>query len=380
MKHLHIIFTVILTLLATACTSDEPTIKSTGRTVLVYMVADNSLGSNGYSTSDLAEMQRAAENGDITDGRLLVYLSAPGVNRNNPPVLAEMTPEGLKTIKTYADDPEVYSIDVDRMREVFDDMRRYSPANDYGLILWSHGLGWHETATSRSGVLRSFGDDRGKTMKISSLAKALDSQGFSFVYFDCCYMAGVEVAYELRNTTPYIVASATELPAEGMPYDRNVRYFFKQPADLTGAARSTFELFNSKSHPSDRTCTISVISTAGLDRLASATRDIMATGAKPLINRNSQQPFMLGSCSFYDFGRYITTLDCPAELLDPWQQALDDVIIYRASTERIWNTIDITYHSGLSTYPVYAKGDETYRGYENQSWWRDVVSHNPSFQ
>ena len=58
----------------------EPPVKTVGRTVIVYMLADNSLGSlvspYDYDMQDINEMLMAAGKGDITDGRLLVYHSS----------------------------------------------------------------------------------------------------------------------------------------------------------------------------------------------------------------------------------------------------------------------------------------------------------------
>ena len=104
------------------------------RTVLVYMVADNNLGTqNGLNRADLKEMQTGAAEGQLNGGRLLVYHNRPGTvsssptTPNNPPLLLEVTPTGIDTLKTYPDDPTIYSVEVDRMREVLADMKTYAP-------------------------------------------------------------------------------------------------------------------------------------------------------------------------------------------------------------------------------------------------------------
>ncbi len=377
-------YLVIVSLLLSlvSCHEDEPAppVKEAHRTVLVYMVADNSLGGQGDDDSDIDEMIQAAAAGDIGDGRLLVYHNRPGTNNGNAPELLEITPTGTVVLKTYPDDPQKYSVDVDRMKEVFADVKRLSPADDYGLVLWSHGMGWVENGASRAPVLRSFGDDRGVTMKVSSLARALDGEGFGFVYFDCCYMASVEVAYELRNVTPLIIASATELPAAGMPYHRNVKVFFSEPLDVVRAARNTFELYDGQVAYM-RTCTMSVIDTSVLDELATVVGQIMESGAMPTVSRDRQQRFMVSSdCRFYDLGRYIETLDCDPLLVDRFNDVMGRVVVYKAATPYIWGRLKIEHHSGLSVYPVYELNDASRDGYSNQAWWRDVVSRNPNIK
>ena len=92
-----IIFAVLL--LHTACDdSPEPVGSATvNRTVLVYMVASNNLGTGRFDMADIAEMQQAAEAGDITDGRLLVYHVPP----SGDPVLKEVTASGIDTLAVY---------------------------------------------------------------------------------------------------------------------------------------------------------------------------------------------------------------------------------------------------------------------------------------
>ena len=376
-RYLRYILPALLLIVVTACDDDSPdpapTAKEGRRTVLVYMIADNSLGRNGCDRADINEMLKSAAQGGITDGRLLVYHAASGADKGVNPRLIEITPDGEKTLKEYTDASSVYSVDIERVRQVLDDVDRIAPARENGLVLWSHGSGWRELPSSRS-----FGEDRGVTMKVSSLAKALEGRKFDFIYFDCCLMATVEVVYELRHATPTIVASGTELIDEGMRYDLNIPVFFAPELDLTVAARNTFEYYNSLVGQY-RTCTMSVINTAGLDDLASATRAIMETGAKPTVSISGQQSYMTGLSTIYDMKRYIETLDCQEELKTQWNSAFDRVIAYAAATERLFGYYPIKYYGGLGTYILTAPSDAKLYNYDQQSWWKDVVSHNPNF-
>lgn len=356
--------------------SDEPDrVEPTApRTVLVYMVADNSLGRDSLDRADIKEMLIAAGNGDIGRGRLIVYNAAAGTDDGVTPKLLEITAEGQKTLKEYTDAATVYSVDIKRVRQVIADVKRLAPAREMGLVLWSHGSGWRETPSSRS-----WGEDRGATMKISSLAKALEGENFCFIYFDCCLMATVEVAYELRHVTPVIVASGTELIDEGMRYDLNVPVFFAPELDMVAAARNTFEYYD-KRFGRYRTCTMSVINTAGLDRLAAVTRTIMETGALPTITLDKQQSYMTGTSTIFDMKRYIDTLDCSDELKKEWNDALNDVIEYAAATPYLFVYHPIKYYCGLGTFVLTSAADAGFYNYNQQSWWKDVVSHNPNYR
>lgn len=124
---------------------------------------------------------------------------------------------------------------------------------------------------------------------------------------------------------------------------------------------------------------MSVINTAGLDDLASATRAIMETGAKPTVSISGQQSYMTGLSTIYDMKRYIETLDCQEELKTQWNSAFDRVIAYAAATERLFGYYPIKYYGGLGTYILTAPSDAKLYNYDQQSWWKDVVSHNPNF-
>ena len=41
-----------------------------------------------------------------------------------------------------------------------------------------------------------------------------------FIMFDDCYMSSMEVAYDLKDVTDYIIASTSEVMAYGMPYEK----------------------------------------------------------------------------------------------------------------------------------------------------------------
>lgn len=384
---LYLIF-ALLTIILPAChdagdepidTPDEPQeIVEAKRTILIYMVADNSLGTNLNDLFDLNEMVEAVRECGLNDCRVIAYHHA----RGEAPVLKELSFQGFLPLKTYDYDTSNYSVDPERMEQVIADCRAVAPAESYGLVLWSHGNGWIETATSRSATeespQRAFGDDRGRHMKITTLASVLNGKGFDWIYFDCCHMATVEILYELRHAAPVIVGSPSELPADGMDYTLTLPIFLSDEADMTAAADATFNLYNNMTG-SARTCTMSVVNTAALDDVASATQAIMAA-APDGPTRSQVQRYMTSNCTVYDLGHYIDQLqEVDPALIEAWHAALDRAILYKAATPYLWNIIKINNFSGLGTWVIESEADTTYKGYNNLSWWTDVVSLNPKF-
>lgn len=371
-----IIKNIILFLLVAAATTscsdnDSNPAAPAPRAVLVYMIANNSLGAAQYDISDLNEMATAARQGDLADSRLFVYHHG----HDSSPVLKEITADGERVVKSYNTD--ISSVSSARMNQVINDFTNAADADKTGLILWSHGSGWIEngiveTPPGLAVKPLSFGDDSGRYMNVTTLRSVLEGKGFDYIYFDCCYMAGVEVVYELRDCAGYIVASATELPANGMPYNETLKYLMKRDADLTGAARTTFSHYNAMSG-SGRTCTISVIDTEALDRLADATRAIYEYNNTPTTDFFPQH-FMTSSCYLFDFGQYADDLaEASPQLKEEFDDALGKAVIYKASTPMLWNKLQLTHHSGLSTYlPDYSVSNRF--NYGNLQWAADVAS------
>ena len=371
-------------LLLTGCSKDEPTppVKSVSRTVLVYMIADNDLGLRSLDSKDIAEMKEGMRSitGLSGDYRLIEYHAPYQSN----PILKEISPDGSeKILASYTDSEAENSVSVSRMNSVISTVKEMSPTESYGLVLWSHGTGWLEDGKRMPGndsgaTTLSYGSQNGYTMTMPELARGLSGNYFDFIYFDCCLMATVEVAYELRHNAGEIVASATELPLEGMPYDKNVPCFFDQQQGMKQAAKNTYDYYLSDA-ASFNSCTISVINTDGLTELASATRAILATGAVPS-DSYVPVPFFRKSvvpAGAYDMAHYIRALSAPQALADAWEKAFASTVTTAYATPTSYY-LDMTNHNGLGTNIVTATGliSQSW-GYMNLQWYKDVVSYHP---
>ena len=368
--------TMLLLMLA-ACGSDEPQRPATParRTILVYMVATNSLGNNQRDLQDLAEMDLAVAGGALDGCRLLVYRVGPESER---PTLFEVKRDkrgqAVHTELAAYDNQPGASLTASRMREVVDDMLAMAPASEYGLVLWSHGTGWARSITTRNQMprRRDFGDDNGVHMTLTELAHALPKATFEWIYADVCYMGCIEVAYELRQHCRRLVAYPTEIPAQGMPYDQTLPLLCRRTADLTGACRVTYELYNALTDQ-NRTFTGAVVDCTQLDALAELCHRIQAD-AVPMPTLSGMQYYNInGSRFFYDFMQYYRTI-CPQPLQSELETLYNNVVLYKAATPTIFNrvVIDPEHFSGLSTYiPSTSPGinDEYY----NELAWAKAV-------
>lgn len=380
---LHIAVTLISTLMMLSCKEnkdkDEPGAGDlASRTVLVYMAASNSLGSGSvkYDYRDIDEMIAAAENNKLKGTNILAY-HAP---YNETPSLKLITRHGVEVLKEY--DPAPYSVSIARMKEVFNDMREYAPARKYGLVLWSHASGWMFSNGTSAETSRSWGVDRGKEMSIPNLAKALTGEGFDYIYFDCCLMGNIETLYELRGCADYIVASPTETPLDGMPYDQNIPLLAKEDADLAGAAANTYRFYESYPVPDNQSIAISVYDMAHIDHLAAVTRTIytanmqMPAGFSPQTYYQSFYTPVFNR-KFYDLSHYASSLINETEnpgLKEELNRAMEKFVIYTAHTQYMWGSLPLTDCNGVSTF-IYSSGntDADRYNYRDLKWYNDVV-------
>ena len=373
---LNIVCALILSIGIVGCDDSEPE-PSTPRTILVYMVSNNSLGTADADEADIAEMVVAARAGDFGRGRLMLFRAAT----DNTQILYEITKDGtLETVKTY--DSNSYAITSTRMLQVMNDAKAYAPANDYGLIMWSHAYGWTQNGqvgNAPDASLKTWGDDGGHTMNISTLADVLGASKWSFVYFDCCFMGSAEVAYEFAPVLNTMVASASEIPLDGMPYNKNLKLLFASTPDLVGAAQNTFDYYDSEASEFDRTCTIGVYDLRGMRSLATATRSIYEASTHVSVNDFDNLELALNSRPlFYDFGVYVHGMAAAngldASLVKAWDSAYADVVKFYRATPRLWNAVSLHDFTGMSTFIPRTPDDMTFRKYDTLTWYADVAS------
>lgn len=387
-----ILYTIFLSISLAACSDKEQdgpdgsgsqTGKETRRTVVVYMVATNNLDYNfGFNWMDITEMIKGSANGNMVDDARWIVYHAPYSEYS--PRLIEVVRGDTVTLKEYAPGE---SVTLARMNEVLDDVARIAPAKNYGLVLWSHGSGWVVNGLEEElpddpykAKPLSYGSDNGKKMNIATLRAAIKGRGIDYLYFDCCNMGTVEVAYELRDAVDYIVGGPAETPGTGMPYDKNMAYLCDGSREsLIKAAETTFN-----DYIYSHTCIMSVYDTSGFDRLAAATGAIY--DRTPLPHPGETVTNYYGKTrqgNFLDFGEYVEALAADAGLdTDEFKAALDGAVIYTIAPQDYFYSdfcmaaLPLYHTSGVATYVFNNETAFTNSGYDTLQWARDVVSRH----
>ena len=181
------------------------------------------------------------------------------------------------------------------------------------------------------------------------------------------------MAYQLRNKTRYFVGSPAEIPYDGMPYDVTIPLFFEDNVSLPKICDKVYEYYRN----STSGVALSIVDCAKLDALAAVCRDIHST-AKELESAADLQYYNRAPITsvrlFYDFGQYTRMVAGDDSLVEQFNVALDDAVIYKISTPSVFGiSINADTFSGLSTsiYGTNAADNDAY--YETLDWYRDVI-------
>lgn len=366
MKIKHIIYTLLSILILAGCEKEEVIIpKESLRTVLVYMAADNSLGSSNFDKQNISSMLKGATDESLNGGNLIVYKDSP----DTIPQLIQITPAGERVLREYPEHQN--SVSVATMQEIISEVIQEFPADSYGLILWSHGSNWFPSKMAT----RAFGQDKTNWMELSDLQQALPDNGFEFIIFDACYMAGVEVMYAMKNKADYMIAAPTEIMGSGFPYSDIIKPMFAKKTGYQEICDNFYSYYADSSTPF---ATISLISTQGLDQLATATRNIMKTSfdkTDEIDFNDLQRYFRPKYYGMYDFDDYISRI-APDDLYAQFQTAMNNAVLYKKNTDSFMLGYSggyyITHYSGLSSFIIRESYGAVNQEYAKLDWYKAV--------
>ena len=413
MKHLFAIITTIL--LLTACQKDEEAapynpVKDVKHTVLVYMPSENNL--SPYAQSDINEMIKGRQLvGDDCD--LLIYVDR--ASKTEMPFIARINNSNEQPVDTlYKYPTDFYSSEPAKFQEVLQRMISFSPkSQDYGLVLWGHANGWILENDGQNVIRRAYGVDNGNNestqmvkeparwLNIPDLAKCFQQVGkhWRFLFFDCCNMQNAEVAYELRGTTDYIIASPAEITGVGAPYDKLVADFFIE--DTEQMAIKTCADYHAQLDYIGEHLPISVVKTSQMQALAEATKNILPEIQAWLQTSNPTQGIIYyynydsdyKRNYFPEYGKVMydmndmirASLANEPEKYEKWATAFFEAVFYSETSSR-WhsNTIQQPFDfevtsekfGGMSMFfplPKYEQSEHNYNEEIKQMQWYQAV-------
>ena len=360
-KALHLIYicTCVTLILMVSCKDDDEPLPSQGlpgvtlqSTLIFYIVGENSLAN--YMAADTLEIA-AALSQIPEDARVVVYIDDHISSR----ISVGTRHQPMQCVKTYPDN--VCSTDSAGMLMVLRDIMQAYPARHYALACNSHASGWllDDPASKKAPPRRSFGIDNGRRsansnsgvkMNIPTMARVLKQlPHFDYILFDACFMQCVEVAYELRHVTDFLIGSPAEIPGDGAPYD----IILPQMCQLPATKQTVAEIVKGygdyyvqgEGSAIYQGVELSACATAHLEALAMATKLYIP----PLFcNRSTPDctavqhynPSLRSSvyAEFYDLEHLIYSLQPWAEA--EWFSALDEAVFCKYGSNYWMSAID----------------------------------------
>lgn len=375
-----------------------------GQTVFMFFPWSNSLLSDFRRTVE--DMQTVVAQRSMKDERVMVFMATS----EREAVLFELKKQNGRcltdTLRRYSDRPFTSR---QWLTSLFSEVMTLAPASRYGMVVGCHGLAWVPVQGQRNARKRLGSQERideednlykeeridkegepndlmhfevqgpvttrfiGGTypetqIETTDLADAMADAGFhtEYILFDACYMSSVEVAYELKDVTHYLIASPTEVLSYGFPYITMGKHLLGTP-NYKGIVDSFISFYSSYNLPYG---TVAVTDCTQLDALAAIAQQINAAAAEPtnaasegklntarsgkLVPNGVQIMDGYSPTLFYDLGHLMSLKDAGTVLTAAFAEQLEKTVPYKGHTGQYFTTlkdapVDIKHYSGLNT-------------------------------
>ena len=397
-----------------------------GQTVFMFFPWSNSLLSDFRRTVE--DMQTVVAQRSMKDERVMVFMATS----EREAVLFELKNQNgqclTDTLRRYSDRPFTSR---QWLTSLFSEVMTLAPASRYGMVVGCHGLAWVPVQGQRSARKRQGSQERideednlykeerlleeerlerkkqglskdkplhndlmhfevqgpvttrfiGGTypetqIETTDLADAMADAGLhtEYILFDACYMSSVEVAYELKDVTHYLIASPTEVISYGFPYITMGKHLLGTP-NYKGIADSFISFYSSYYLPYG---TVAVTDCTQLDALAAIAQQINAAAEEPTNAASAKQinaaaegklntatsgknapngvQIMDGYSPtlFYDLGHLMSLKNAGTVLTAAFADQLDKTVPYKGHTDQYFTAlkdapVDIKHYSGLNT-------------------------------
>ena len=373
-----------------------------GQTVFMFFPWSNSLLSDFRRTVE--DMQTVVAERSMKNERIMVFMATS----EREAVLFELKKQNGRcltdTLRRYSDRPFTSR---QWLTSLFSEVMTLAPASRYGMVVGCHGLAWVPVQGQRNAQKRlgsqerideednlykkeridKEGDDLmhfevqgpvttrfiGGTypetqIETTDLADAMADAGFhtEYILFDACYMSSVEVAYELKDVTHYLIASPTEVLSYGFPYITMGKHLLGTP-NYKGIVDSFISFYSSYNLPYG---TVAVTDCTQLDALAAITQQINAAATEQIsaasegklntarsgknVPNGVQIMDGYSPTLFYDLGHLMSLKDAGTVLTAAFAEQLEKTVPYKGHTGQYFTAlkdvpVDIKHYSGLNT-------------------------------
>lgn len=322
-------------------------------TIMVYLDGDNNLETealNDFNEMELARFSSRTKVVVLFDRSDKVgggYTTAQGGWSDTR--LYEILPDSNSAAisSKRLEDPDGLGITLDGTRELNmgsgETLKRFVafgkqayPAEKTALIVWNHGSGWvPPPADGEPWVTRAVaydGESKNDALTMVEIAGALEGQSVDFLGFDACLMAEAEVAWELKDSASYMLASQGLEPSAGWNYTAFLNDFTnlsdegKTPVGLAGAIAKSYMADTYSGIP----LTLSLFDLKGLSPLMDAINDLGTTITESGAGKDSVTRARSDAASYNDkmvvdllhFAKALKGADDVADVTDALSKAI----------------------------------------------------------
>lgn len=358
----------------------EPVNDDIKRVTVVYAVNYSSL-SHAFS-KNINDMLQAMNKAETGADKLLLFRT----DSKEKTGLYEATRNGDKWVWTLIREyvRDVTATDPDRLHLVLKDVCDMYPDVKRTLYFWGHGSAWSpnfSTHSTRDGELpqpesdtTSFGgeytDSSTDWMNIDELANAIPDNSFDIIWFDCCYMSAIEVAYELRHKAKYLVAYPTEVWDMGLNYSDALPFMLKENPEIIESAKTFFNYYNDKNNA----VTVAVLDLGKIEPVAEAVSEIMQN-FDVRYPSNTVNYRRRGTEEYHDLLQLMTDrTGNDAAYISPLKEALDNFVLYKAASPfdfdyKLWINGDLC---NISIYNYQGRPTDADEFYRKLEWYNAV--------
>lgn len=264
------------------------------------------------------------------------------------------------------------SIEPETLTQILSDARRLFPSNRSDLILSTHGTGFvpvqfvsiggisEANLLTKGSDIKALGPEDNTCIDIKDFTRAIQGTFFDNIIFDCCFMSGIEVAYELKEACNHIIAAPTEVVSAGMTQPVFLDILFNADQERIPGELCKVYMDAVRTNPAySKSGTVTAIDCSNLENVASACKEMFSTCRKRLdtLNINSIQKYFRGQSQawFYDLDDFVFNLASDRdslvhpELYENFTRGLGEAVIYKDATDEFLG-LKITHYSGVSSY------------------------------
>lgn len=392
MKAIRCIITILsLSALLGSCIAEDyegPDSNLPTRTIIVWLGGDNNL-----SDETERKIEALRQGWTYTGNKCLIYEdSRDGARLLRLRGGCRVTPTPyVETVREYGAENSASAETFARvLREVADEY----PADSYGLIFFSHASGWLPAGTLQKPGIQPFSigvDDRDAEraeMELADFAAAVPDGMFDFILFETCLTAGVEVAWELREKTGYMLASSAEIVSPGFTpvYPSALPLLCDTAVDtqtaLEAFGRAYMDYVTTNYTGARRSATLSLIDMREISPLAVRMQAALRnhSAGVPDLSRLQffDRPGSYGDYPalprFFDLDDWAETIAAPEEYA-AFRSQLSRAVVWKAATGTFMsgqNGFTIRRHSGLTTYIEQDAFPELNEAYRQSAWYRAI--------